>query len=542
MIIFKNIDITSFKSIFHVNLDFTTIQGKFYALEGKNNTVDFAMSNGSGKSTLFDALSYALYGTTMGIYLKKEDYQNKFTKIPLNIKVNFNITSGNNKGNYEVVRTLNSTTLFKNNEDITELTKTETEKKLYDVLNLTKEEFFSFTYLTQTAGGNFLGKTASEKLAVIKDFIFGEELLDIKNKIDNLLKEYKNIKNNLAKELSNKQGKLSGLESIERISIDEIENLNVFNHNENIKNLKNLKQQQQQIQQNLKQISILKANYSNLVNQMQTIKNDMKSIKEKICPTCHQNLINTEELEQSLRNKAKNIKLQALEIKTEIQNLNNESDKTDIYEIENKIQILTKEINNYEYKLKQSKQQQGIGLEIKTLKDEIKDLENQELTYNNLIEQVTNLQKYFNTVFIQYVQKSFLTEIENYLNLYCYEVFNAKFSLKFNNNSLELFIGEHPYSYFSGGERQRIDFLFVFAIKVALSNFTDKCTNLLIFDESLSGSDSVAFDNSVDLISRLSESSDLTTILISHRENSNISSNKIVLERFNDNTKLQILN
>ena len=31
---------------------------------------------------VWDALSYVLYGTTMGIYLKKEDYQNKNTSIP----------------------------------------------------------------------------------------------------------------------------------------------------------------------------------------------------------------------------------------------------------------------------------------------------------------------------------------------------------------------------------------------------------------------------------------------------------------------------
>ena len=230
MIIFNDLDIVSFKSIYHIDIKFTEMQNSFYTMEGKNYIVNFAESNGAGKSTIWDALSFTLYGTTMGIYTKNFEYQNKNSKIPLKLTLNFDITTGKDKGNYIVYRTLDNVSLYKNEENISEQTKTQTEKKLLSILNLTKDEFFNFTYLTQTqTNSNFLSKTASEKLAVLKDFIFGEELINIKNNIDSLLKEYKNTKNDIVKNIANKQGKLSGLKDITILSEKDIKNLENFN-------------------------------------------------------------------------------------------------------------------------------------------------------------------------------------------------------------------------------------------------------------------------------------------------------------------------
>ena len=62
------------------------------------------------------------------------------------------------------------------------------EKKFQDILNLSKNEFFSFTLLAQGGSGSFLTKTPSEKLSCLKDFLFGEELLSVQTKIDALIK------------------------------------------------------------------------------------------------------------------------------------------------------------------------------------------------------------------------------------------------------------------------------------------------------------------------------------------------------------------
>lgn len=535
MIIFNELDIVSFKSIFKLKIDFKELEGKFYSLEGKNNTVDFAMSNGCGKSSLFDALAYSLYGTTMGLYIKKEEYQNKNTKIPMKLSLDFDITTGINKGNYIVVRTLDSTQLFKNNEDISELNKTDTEKKLANILNLTKEEFFSFTYLTQSAGGNFLNKTASEKLSVIKEFIFGEELSQIKLKIDNLLKDKKRILQDLKTESARIDGKLTSLLSLKDLTND-AENIDINELNENRQRLANLKQQQQEKRQQEQKKTTLNSELNNVKQQLSLLKKQIEQAKNKICPTCKQHL-NDDSVAKELYIKAKELKQKGLQIKSDLENITNELNN--LIDVDSEYNKLNRLIERQDYILNKQKQSSNIILNIEENKQLLQTLENNIIKVDQEIKQIASLQKYFNTIFIQYVQKSFLNEIENYLNLYCYEVFDDKFSLKFSNNSLDLFIGEHPYSYYSGGERQRIDLLFVFAIKVALSNFTDKCTNLLVFDESLSGSDVIAFDNTVELIDRLSSSSSLTTILISHRENNSVQ-NKIILERNSNNTRLEI--
>lgn len=160
--------------------------------------------------------------------------------------------------------------------------------------------------------------------------------------------------------------------------------------------------------------------------------------------------------------------------------------------------------------------------------------------YNFNLQVLNSLQKYFKEQFIQYIQKAFLTEIENYLNLYCYDVFNEDFKLSFTGKSLDITVGGKPYSYFSGGERQRLDFLFVFAIKIALMSFTNKSTNLFICDESLSGQDMRAFNSCLNLIASLTQSEDIVTILVSHRD-TELQENKIIIERFNDRTKLNII-
>lgn len=89
-------------------------------------------------------------------------------------------------------------------------------------------------------------------------------------------------------------------------------------------------------------------------------------------------------------------------------------------------------------------------------------------------------------------------------------------------------------------EQQRLNTIFLFAIKVALMSLTNKTTNLLILDESLSGSDSEAFENCIELISNLTKAENLTTILVSHRD-VDYQMNKIIIERFDNKTKLNII-
>lgn len=540
MIVFNNIDITAFKGIFHCYLDFNDLKGQLYSLEGKNNTVDFATSNGSGKSTLCSALMFALYGTVDDIYVKKSEYQNKNTKKLLKIKLNLTIQNIN----YTLERTNDSFQLFKDGEDISELTKTDTEKKFQDILNLSKAEFVSFTYLSQSGSSSFLSKTPSEKLNCIKDFIFGEELKTIQQSLENLSKELKNKQDNLKVVCSSLKGNIDALEYVletnKNIDTDKTSYpLSLEEYEEKLKQLKDKLEEKRKVE-------VSKANLESLIShtkkQIENVKNQYSAFKQGKCPTCGQVLVDNKAIEKfktdvvKLNETHKTYKQQYDTVLLKLDDFGATLDiKDQISNFESIIKNITIQQNKFNVDF------DSITKDIKQKNTELQKLLEEELSIDFELQQLSKLQNYFKTTFIKEIQQSFLTEIENYLNLYCYDVFGEKFKLVFTNNSLDLTVGDKPYSYFSGGERQRLDFLFVFAIKVALASFTNKCTNLFICDETLSGQDSKAFENCLDLVNSLTSAEDLTTILVSHRDISN-SLNKIIIERFDYKTELNIIN
>lgn len=545
MINFKLLEIQSFKSIFNATLDFDAMQGKFYSLEGKNETIDFAASNGSGKTTCLNALAYAIYGTTLDVFMKAEEYQNKNTSIPLTLSLVFGVQIGNESEQlYTVIRTLKSVKLYKGEEDISELTKTATERKLQDIIQITKDEFFSFTYLTQYDGGNFLNKTASEKLAAIREFVFGQELYAIKLKIDGFLKELNRQCNNTNSEISKISGSIDSLLDILEKDESAKTSITEEKYEENKKTIQTLRDKLAEADSLKFERQSLRNKYEDYRRQIAKLKEQLLKIKQAICPTCGQVLPDdkSEQLRFDLLQEGNSIKEKALPIKEKIQEIEKllSSVEVEAPAIRQNIEDLTKENNDYLASVKLIERQEYAKANIDSLQETIKTLEKRADKLEDKVKTIKALQKYFNTTFVQEVQQTFLTEIQNYLNLYCYDMFEEQFELKFTGTNLELLIGGKPYSYFSGGERQRIDFIFVFAIKVILLSFTDKCTNLFLADESLSAQDYQSFENCLDLVKRLSESSGLTTILVSHRETSNISQNRIVLTRKNDSTKLEV--
>lgn len=534
MITFKKIEIQSFKSIFNCTLDFEELQGKLYSLEGKNNTVSFAESNGSGKSTLMDALAYTLYGSTNNSSIKKADFQNKNTNIRLKLKLNLNIQGTD----YTIERTDKEFKLFKENEDISELTKTDTEKKFQQILNLTKAEFFSFTYLTQLSSGSFLSKTPSEKLNCIKDFIFGEELLQMQDKIDALLKDTKQELQETNLALSSISGSLDTLNSLYQHKEDKKEQFE-YSLEEYKEQLNILKLQDRNKKKLQNDLSVNNNNIANLKQKLVKIKEKFEIAKENKCPTCGQHL-QDDTVINKLRDDAKRVKQDAEnyieENKLIEQKLGDIGDKDCFDEINRINQIIAR----FEEQNRNNRDYDDLKQQIDANIEKQAGLKNKSEQLDFKLEQIKKLQKYFKTDFISHIQQAFLTEIENYLNIYCRDVFDADFKLLFSNNSLELLVGDKPYTYYSGGEAQRIDMLFVFAIKVALMSFTDKCTNLFIADETLSGQDSQAFEGCIELIDNLTSAEELTTILVSHRD-VDYQNSKILIERFNDHTNLSIL-
>lgn len=536
MIEFLNLDITSFKSIFHCYIDFETLQQDLYLLEGRNNTTDFATSNGSGKSTLISALVYALYGSTEITSVKKSDFQNKNTNIKLKLVLNLRIQDVL----YKIERTNDNFLLFKNDEDISELNKTETEKKFQDILGLTKSEFCSFTYLAQNGSGSFLTKTPSEKLNCIKDFIFSEDLLKLQNKIKTILSKTKEQLNEKEKEYLVLDSSICTLEKVllKGSKIEEKVDL-PYTIEEYKKQLQEKKKQKTEYEKITQEKQTTERQLENLKQKVRKIKSDYVKLAENVCPTCGQKLQNNG-LILELKEQAKQVKQQISDIQLKLQNLNSRlcfNNPNFEYEIE--------EIHKCIFKLENTDNNtvdvSSISKEIEDKREIMLKIEKERDYLDFKLQQLNKLDSYFKTDFINYVQQAFLSEIENYLNLYCYDVFNNDYKIIFNKNSLDILIGDQPISYYSGGEQQRLNIVFLFAIKIALFGLINsKSTNLLILDESLSGSDSEAFDNTIEILNRLTKSENLTTILVSHKS-TEYNVNKIQIERYNNKTKLKIL-
>lgn len=537
----------SFKSIFNAELNFDEMANRFYSLEGKNETVDFASSNGAGKTTILNALAFAIYGTTLDIHIKQEEYQNKNTKLPLTITLIFSVKNNTEEKqyvNYTVIRTLKSLKLYEGEKDVSELTKTATEKKLLNIIGITKDEFFSFTYLTQYSGGNFLNRTASEKLATIREFVFGDELMQIKTSIDNLLKATNKDFQRIDTEIKTLQGSVKSLADV--LAHGKVETITAEKYEENKQWVQETKQTIQNITEKQHRQQNLGTKLDMLKGQLVKMKKQAESVKASICPTCGQVMADdvSAQVKHKIAEEAKNVKSQAVNVKQQLIDIKAELDKlgnVDVKQLQEQINAAIKENAEYQSAQKLVEKQKYAESNIEAMKQKAEKLSDTLAEAEEKITTLKALQKYFNSTFIQEVHQTFLDEIENYLNLYCYDLFNAEFKLQFSGNNLELLVGDKPYSYYSGGERQKIDFLFVFAIKYILSSFTDKCTNLLLADEALSAQDSCSFDNCVDLIKQLSESSGFTVILVSHRETHNTSQNKIILTRHEDNTELEII-
>ena len=342
MIIFKTLHITAFKSIFDVTLDFNSLSKNFYSLEGINNTVEFASSNGTGKSTIFDALSYALYGSVSGIYVKKDDYKNKNSNLKTKIELEFDVKDKEHHS-YKIIRTLDILQLFKDDEDISELTKTATDKKLQDILNLSKEDFYNFTYITQT-GNSFLTKTASEKLTILKDFVFGDELSELEQKLNIIVKETKNQIQTEKLKLSNIEGKLSGIQQINNktlFSSEETEKIKI-----EIQNLteesKQLRIAYEKEKEEEKERIKLENRHSSLLQSFNNLKKQMQQIRENVCPLCKQHLVD-DVAKTKVECEAQELKREILDIRKRLKVLpqtENRIKLSEVTEIEHKLSDL----------------------------------------------------------------------------------------------------------------------------------------------------------------------------------------------------------
>lgn len=258
---FKKVTAENFKSIgpkpIEINLDFEDVK----LLLGKN---------GSGKSTIFDSIIWCLYGYSR---TKADGIINKTTKADTKVEIEF---SENGK-NYVVTRYRrhnehgNNVYIFENDKPITLKGASQNQELINSIIGVDFRALSSSIILSSETYKNFLRERGSTRLEIFES-VFSLKEINIFSKKNKLkIKESKNIKEKLDRELYETN---SDLKVINGILTNSLETLKAEEaaKKERVKKLKRLIEE---AEDKLKDSKITK-----LKEQLIQVKNEEKKFKE----------------------------------------------------------------------------------------------------------------------------------------------------------------------------------------------------------------------------------------------------------------------
>ena len=370
---FNHINIQNFRSIKNIELDLDD-QG-IVIVKGINNSNTNANSNGSGKSSIFQAIIFALYDSLSN---GDKSVQNNITNEDFRIELDFDIDSIN----YKIIRTPKENLLYKNNDNISARNKTDMDKQILSILNISKDQFLDSIYLsndTDTSLCNLSPTARKERLETITGI---NDLVDkFKDKIKQKQEEYENK----CMISSNNKSKIEG-------QIDLLTNQNKDNENK-------LLEINRQIEEYLGE----KTNLEDINNKIKDLDNENNIIEDNI-------------------NK----------IKENIDNIGNE-----------KIQIeKNKELYiNNEYKLNESKN--NINLKINDLNSNIKLIDKEIENYLKDIDKINiEIDKIKNSDHCPTCGRKYdnidMTQLNNKINEKINEISNIQNNIKYNKNKIDI--------------------------------------------------------------------------------------------------------
>jgi len=211
-IIFKTLTIKNFLSVGDkpVKIDF---KPGLHGITGINRD-QLDRRNGVGKSTIPDALHFALFGTTIR-ELKKEFIINNITGKTCTVSLTFTIVKGNDKQNYEIVRTLEPSKciLYLNDRDITRDSIANTTEYIGEIIQCTPEIFQNCVIMTVNNTVPFMAKKKNDK----RKFIEGIFNLEIFSKmLVQLRDEYSEIKKNLDTETARQEEITTSIDTLKQ--------------------------------------------------------------------------------------------------------------------------------------------------------------------------------------------------------------------------------------------------------------------------------------------------------------------------------------
>ncbi|MDB4430188.1 hypothetical protein N9273_00035 [bacterium] len=132
--------------------------------------------NAIGKSTIADAIYFSIFGDTLR-ELKKDLIPNNITGGKTHVELDFEVINGKETNQYKLIRHLNPSKvfIFKDGEDVTRDSISNTNKFICDVTSATPSIFQNCVIMTVNNAIPFMAKSKIEKRKFIED-IFGMEV------------------------------------------------------------------------------------------------------------------------------------------------------------------------------------------------------------------------------------------------------------------------------------------------------------------------------------------------------------------------------
>lgn len=293
-IVFKHLHTKRFQSLDDIKLDLD--DKGVVVIKGINNYEDNVKSNGSGKSSIFESIIFALYGeTSNGITDPENRVLNNGYEVSLSLSidnVDYQITRSkeNGKSKVELLQYIDGVP-----NDISGRNKTDANKIILNLLNISKELFLDSVFLAQGVSTNLstLSPTArKERLEILtgtekliedfKSYIKGRQL-EYETKCTELTLNKSKIEGNI-QSLNNQKNTLrTKIEEI-KVEIERYKSLgNIEDIDNNIKICENeIVQIEQTIQDIEQSITKSQAKINTLKETKQSIETEKELINTKL--------------------------------------------------------------------------------------------------------------------------------------------------------------------------------------------------------------------------------------------------------------------
>lgn len=552
LVVFESIDIKGFLSIGDAHVDLSS-QGTVYVV-GENHSPGSPSSNGSGKSTIFEAIIYALTGSTLrGTTDVVNMYWKGYTEVTLELSVD--------GINYKVMRTRNhpdygnNLKLWKDGTDISgdKLRKSESILET-EIGQLTSSLISSVIILGQGLPNKFTDLKPAARKDRLEELSQSSEFInELKVRLTNFTKMY-NQKYNDTKVLEGKDEttismsestlKRKGEElvrlsekSVDTAALDqELQSLeqSVTSSETSITQLTETKNLlDSKLRDYNMQVSRLNGDYQAKLLELNRLKQELGNLVTSTCPTCGQYISSPEKVNQ-LRT---NITTRMSELNQSISQLQSTTQM-----LQQNVPVIENKLKEYQIKISQessnvvrckgriaeiNSEKVSVDGQIKSINDEmtecrnlidstklhLTDLQKESSQYTTKLNILDYLTKKSSKEFRGYLLIGVINYLNTKLKVYSQDLFGTdSLSLILEDNKIYIEYDNRAYENLSGGEKQRADLAMQFSLRDMLMNSLGFNCNLLVIDEGFDNLDESGVNSLVQLINSMSSIDSVFTI------------------------------